>query len=38
MLDYILASRGLLSGYLGTEVHIVKMLHDESSAFATDKL
>lgn len=37
MLDHILASRGLLSGYRGTEVHN-EMLHDESSAFATDKL
>lgn len=37
MLDHILVSRGLLSGYRGTEVHN-EMLHDESSAFATDKL
>lgn len=37
MLDHILASQGLLSTYRGTEVHN-EMLHDESIAFATDKL
>lgn len=37
MLDHILASRGLLSSYRGTEVHN-EILHDESAAFATDKL
>jgi len=37
MLDHVLASRGLLSSYRGTEVHN-EMLHDESVGFATDKL
>jgi len=37
MLDHILASRRLLSIYRGTEVHN-EMLHDESAAFASDKL
>jgi len=37
MLDHLLVSRALLSGYRGTEVHN-EQLHDESVAFATDLL
>lgn len=36
MLDHILVSRSLLAFYKGTEIHN-ELLHDESSAFATDK-
>lgn len=35
MLDHVLASRGLLRFYRGTEIHN-ELLHDESVAFATD--
>jgi exonuclease III len=35
MLDHLLASRGLLTFYRGTEIHN-ELLHDESLAFATD--
>jgi len=35
MLDHILASRSLLAGYRGTEIHN-ELLHDESVAFASD--
>ncbi|NJA05295.1 endonuclease [Methylococcaceae bacterium WWC4] len=37
MLDHILISRALLKNYRGAEVHN-EALHDESVAFATDKL
>lgn len=36
MLDHVLASRGLLAHYRGSEVHN-EILHDESVAFATDE-
>ncbi|MEP7200102.1 MAG: endonuclease/exonuclease/phosphatase family protein [Chloroflexota bacterium] len=35
MIDHILVSRALLAFYRGTEIHN-EVLHDESSAFATD--
>lgn len=37
MIDHILMSRGLLPYYRGAEVHN-ELLHDESVAYATDKL
>lgn len=37
MLDHVLVSRALLRSYRGTEIHN-ETLHDESMAFATDKL
>ncbi len=37
MLDHILISRSLMSYYRGAEIHN-EILHDESIAFATDKL
>jgi endonuclease/exonuclease/phosphatase family metal-dependent hydrolase len=37
MLDHVLVSRSLLAGYRGTEIHN-ETLHDESVAFATDRL
>lgn len=37
MLDHVLVSRALLAGYRGSEIHN-ELLHDESLAFATDKL
>lgn len=36
MFDHILASRALLAGFTGAEVHN-ELLHDESAAFATDE-
>lgn len=37
MLDHLLVSRRLLGSYRGSEIHN-ELLHDESLAFATDKL
>ncbi len=37
MIDHVLASRNLLACYRGSEIHN-ELLHDESIAFATDKL
>jgi exonuclease III len=36
MIDHLLLSRSLLPYYRGTEIHN-EVLHDESSAFATDE-
>jgi endonuclease/exonuclease/phosphatase family metal-dependent hydrolase len=36
MLDHLLVSRGMLTYYIGSEIHN-ELLHDESIAFATDK-
>lgn len=35
MIDHVLVSRSLLAFYRGAEIHN-ELLHDESSAFATD--
>ena len=37
MLDHVMVSRSLLTYYRGVEIHN-KFLHDESLAFATEKL